>query len=155
MNLEILFKFANGLALIGWLLLVFAPGSKWTRHLLVRPVIPALLAASYPILLLAGLPAFHEGGGFGSLAAVSRLFENKAALFAGWVHYLAFDLLVGSWVAADAQRQGIRHWLIVPALGLTFLFGPIGWLTYQLERLALRKTETRGTKGTRKITSSY
>ena len=39
-----------------------------------------------------------SSGGFSSLADVSALFSNPWLLLAGWVHYLAFDLLVGSWV---------------------------------------------------------
>jgi len=44
-------------------------------------------------------------------------------LLAGWTHYLAFDLFIGGWEVRDAQRRGIPHLLIVPALVLTFLFG--------------------------------
>jgi hypothetical protein len=67
------------------------------------------------------------------------LFQNRAMLLAGWVHYLAFDLFVGSWEVRDAQRIGIAHYLVVPCLVLTFLFGPAGWLLYLLIRnVALR-----------------
>ncbi len=132
MKIEILFRLLNTLALAGWLLLILAPNSKWTRHLLFRPVIPAILALCYPIFLANGIPAFRAGGGFGSLAAVSRLFENPMALLAGWTHYLDFDLLIGTSIVADAQKREISRWLITPALVLTFLFGPIGWLVYQL-----------------------
>jgi hypothetical protein len=30
----------------------------------------------------------------------------------------------------DARARGIRHWLVVPCLALTFMFGPVGWLLY-------------------------
>ena len=59
-----------------------------------------------------------------------RLFGDEALLLAGWVHYLAFDLFVGSWEVRDAQRLGIPHLLVVPCLVLTFLFGPVGLLLY-------------------------
>src|SRR4051812_21348401 len=51
-------------------------------------------------------------------------------LLAGWTHYLAFDLFVGRWEVRDAQRRGIPHLLITPALVLTFLLGPAGFLFY-------------------------
>lgn len=51
-------------------------------------------------------------------------------LLAGWVHYLAFDLFIGSWEVRDAQRHGLSHLLVVPCLALTFLFGPVGLLLY-------------------------
>ena len=47
----------------------------------------------------------HWGpGGFGSLAEVRQLFERPGLLAAGWLHYLAFDLFVGTWIARDAAQ---------------------------------------------------
>jgi hypothetical protein len=62
------------------------------------------------------------------------LFQNKWLLLAGWIHYLAFDLFIGSWQVRDAAKQGISHWLVIPCLALTFMFGPIGLLLYFLLR---------------------
>jgi len=55
-------------------------------------------------------------------------------LIAGWVHYLAFDLLVGSWIVKDAQEKQIHHGWIVPILVMTFMFGPLGWASYVVLR---------------------
>ena len=52
------------------------------------------------------------------------------SLLAGWVHYLVFDLFVGSWEVSDARRLGIPHLFVVPCLILTFLLGPCGLLLY-------------------------
>jgi hypothetical protein len=46
------------------------------------------------------------------------------------VHYLAFDLFVGGWQVRDAAQRGVPHLALVPALALTFLFGPVGLLVY-------------------------
>ena len=73
-------------------------------------------------------------GGFSSLDGVASLFANRWLLLAGWTHYLAFDLLVGGWEVRDARERGIPHLLVVPCLALTFMFGPAGWLLYQLIR---------------------
>ena len=60
-------------------------------------------------------------------------------LLAGWIHYLCFDLFIGSWEVRDAKAQGISHWLVIPCLFLTFMFGPVGLLLY----FALRAVRTR------------
>ena len=73
-------------------------------------------------------------GGFSSLDGVASLFANRWLLLAGWTHYLAFDLLVGVWEVHDSRERGIPHLLVVPCLALTFMFGPAGWLLYQLIR---------------------
>ena len=57
----------------------------------------------------------------------------------GWTHYLAFDLFIGGWEVRDAQSRGISHLLVVPALVLTFLFGPAGLLLYLAVRWLARQ----------------
>jgi hypothetical protein len=77
-------------------------------------------------------------GGFGSIAEVRSLFQSDAALTAGWLHYLAFDLFVGTWIVRDGSQRGVWGLALVPSLILTFLFGPAGFLLYSLTRLAFR-----------------
>jgi hypothetical protein len=131
-NPNLLFKLANNAALIGWILLIFLPRWRWSARLIAPVLVPALLAALYSWLVVTQFG--HSPGGFSSLTSVALLFQNRAMLLAGWVHYLAFDLFVGSWEVRDSQAAGIRHYLVVPCLILTFLFGPAGWFLYFLIR---------------------
>jgi hypothetical protein len=137
MTPEQLFSILNLVAMAAWLPLVFLPRARWATNV-IPAMIPFLLGIIYVVLLTVALP--QGEGGFSSLSAVSALFENPWALLAGWVHYLAFDLFVGGWEVRDARRRGIPHLLVVPALLLTFLFGPGGLLLYLVIRsLARRK----------------
>lgn len=138
MKAEYLFSIVNSIALLGWILLAAAPGWIWTRRI-VWTAIPLLLSAAY--LMLVVLFFGQAEGGFGSLEAVMRLFTNKNVALAGWIHYLAFDLLVGSWEVKDALEKNISHWLVVPCLLLTFLLGPIGFLAYNGVRFFAAKGE--------------
>jgi hypothetical protein len=135
MSPEQLFSLCGMLVLPGWLLLVFLPRWKWTARLVCPVVIPLILACVY--LWLVATTFGRTPGGFGSLAEVSQLFQNPRALLAGWIHYLAFDLFIGSWEVRDAQRVGLHHLLIVPCLVLTFLFGPVGLLLYFVLRASI------------------
>jgi hypothetical protein len=130
MSPDAIFTVANAAVLPGWLLLIFAPGWTYTRRL-VPAVIAVPLALCYVYLL-----ATHWGdaGDFNSLAGVGRLFADPYVLLGGWIHYLAFDLFVGAWIARDAQRAGIPHLAILPCLLLSFLLGPAGLLLYWLIR---------------------
>lgn len=128
MSAEQLFSLCGFLAMPGWLILVFAGRRRWAAPLVCGAVIPLLLAITY-----AGLVAANWGGhrgGFGSLAEVTQLFSNPWILLAGWVHYLCFDLFIGSWEVRDSQAHGIPHLAVIPCLILTFLFGPVGLLLY-------------------------
>jgi hypothetical protein len=98
-------------------------------------VVPAMLAVAYILLIWGGRDAF-EHGGFGSIDELRTLFANDSALAAGWLHYLAFDLFVGSWIVLDGLERGVPRLLLLPCLPLAFLFGPSGLLLYFLLRLA-------------------
>ncbi len=69
---------------------------------------------------------------FNSLDGVMNLFTDRTTVTAGWVHYLAFDLFTGLWIKNNSVKHGISHWIIIPCLLLTFMFGPMGLLLYYL-----------------------
>jgi hypothetical protein len=125
---ELLFSVANAVAVAGWLLLAALPRRRWVADIVTGLAIPALLALVYTAIVVVAFRGSQ--GGFSSLPDIARLFGNPWLLLAGWVHYLAFDLFVGSWEARDARERGIPHRLVLPCLALTFLFGPAGWLLY-------------------------
>lgn len=136
------FSFAGLLAMAGWLALVAALFVQRARPIAwpaAQFVIPAILAATYVLLIAQGRDGFAEGG-FGSIAEVRALFQNDSALAAGWLHYLAFDLFVGAWISRDGIARGVPALLILLCLPLTFLFGPAGLLLYLLVRLGLGRT---------------
>lgn len=123
------FSGANLLAISGWLLLLLAP--RWRAgQALAGLLIPVLLSLGYIVLIAV---YWHEAqGGFSSLDDVAALFAWRPLLLAGWAHYLAFDLLIGAWLLRRSQRAGLPHWVMLPVLVLTFLFGPVGYLLYCL-----------------------
>jgi hypothetical protein len=128
MTAEQVFSISNFVALAGWLVLVIAGRSRWAAALVTGAILPLILAVLY-----GGLVMTHwseTAGGFGTLAGVQALFSNHWLLLAGWVHYLAFDLFIGSWQVRDAREHQIPHWAVVPGLILTFVFGPVGLLLY-------------------------
>jgi hypothetical protein len=141
MSAETLFSAANFFALAGWLLLVFAPRWRWTDRLVLSGGFSLVLAVVYLVLLVLFFRSAE--GGFGSLEQVGMLFREPFMLLAGWIHYLAFDLFVGSWEVRDARRRGLPHLLVIPCLGLTFLFGPVGLLAYSGVRALGRGSEAK------------
>ena len=139
------FAVANPLAAAGWLLLavsLFVPAAGvWRGRLrwLAGRALPLLLSAGYVAALVASWGS-APGGGFASLQAVGLLFASPGVLLAGWLHYLAFDLLVGRWSVDDAQANAVPVGWVLPCLLLIFMFGPAGLLVYVLLRVRLRRT---------------
>jgi hypothetical protein len=123
-----IFSIANTVALGAWILLIVLPRQRWVSGTLAPTAMPALFAVLYVAIIVTQWKG--SAGGFSSLSAVATLFTQPWLLLAGWIHYLTFDLFVGSWEVRDARERGIPHLAVVPCLLLTFMFGPAGWLAY-------------------------
>lgn len=142
MSPDTVFSLASSAAMAGWLLLILAP--RWAALVaFIRFGLIGALSLTYAVLIFVYFFRV-EGGGFGSIAEVRALFTSDPVLVAGWVHYLAFDLFIGTWIAVEADKRGYDRLLQVPVLIATFLFGPIGLLLFTLTRateaaLPLRK----------------
>jgi hypothetical protein len=123
------FKIVGMLAMPMWILLIFLPKWKVTRFLIDYKIIPIVLSVIYAIYIAKSL---ITGGmmDFGSLQSVMQLFTVENAVLAGWVHYLAFDLLVGMWIVNQNKELNIHPILLAPCLLGTFLFGPVGFLVF-------------------------
>ncbi len=126
--LDALFSLANTAALLAWVALIAMP--RWAR---LRRAIQAVVVLGLCLLYTVLIQVYFfrvPGGGFGTLGAVQQLFTLREVALAGWVHYLAFDLFVGLWIARRADRMGLSRWLQAPVLATTFMFGPIGLLLF-------------------------
>ena len=144
---ETVFAAAGALAMLGWLALALSPArAPWAAaaRAFAGLWIPALLAVVYVVLFARNGMA---DGGYGSLDEVRRLFAVPELLTAGWLHYLAFDLFVGAWIAGRAAELGLPHLALLPLLVLTFLFGPAGLLAFVALRafIAWQRRTTRAT----------
>jgi len=135
MNFPLLFSVASTAALLGWVVLALAPRGPTVLAGLQYGLVGAL-AIAYAGLALA---FFYraQGGGFGSIAEVRALFQSDAALVAGWIHYLAFDLFVGIAIAREADVLRMPRLLQGLLLLATFLFGPVGLLLFYGARAAI------------------
>jgi len=138
MSPDSVFQTCSTIAMVGWLvLLIISPfWSSFDKFLI--GIIITLFAIVY-IWLIFQVFQPEDFEKFCSLNGVMELFTDKTAVTAGWVHYLAFDLLTGIWIKKNALKYNIPHLILVPCLLLTFMLGPIGLLLYLLVRLIKTK----------------
>ena len=75
---------------------------------------------------------------FSSLNGIVTLFKKATpeSAAAGWLHYLAFDFWVGTWIIKHSRKEEISNKIIVLPLLFTFILGPVGILFYSLILLA-------------------
>jgi hypothetical protein len=142
MTPETAFQYANLLVLPQWIMMIVAPRWRMTQQLAQWLPIPMILAVMY-LYWLFNTPAPANGQGidfraFSTLAGVQSLFTGaKEAVLAGWIHFMAFDLVAGSYILRDGQARGIHHGWLIPCLLLCFVLGPSGLLLYGILRLVL------------------
>jgi hypothetical protein len=144
-NWELIFTIANNWALVMWLILAFAP----RREMVMKGVFyggVGLLSLTYAVIIIPLLTGLIDGGGsggppdFGSLAGVKALLATDGGATIGWIHYLAFDLFVGMWVARNADNYGFARWIQVPILFFVLMLGPLGLVLYLLLRFTRHNT---------------
>jgi len=132
MSFEQGFSFASTCAMLGWLALTLLP--RWPALLsALKFGLIGLLSVAYAVLIMVYFFRI-QGGGFGSITEVRQLFLTDGGLLAGWIHYLAFDLFIGIWIAERADRANISRLLQAPMLVGTFMFGPLGLLMFYITR---------------------
>ena len=132
-----LFSTVNTIALISWIVLLIFPFSQLVKKLLLGLVVIGF-ALLYAFLITQTFDA-DAMESFGSLSGIASMFQNETALLAGWVHYLAFDLMVGLYITRNAEKYGINRFVLIPCLFFTFMLGPIGLLLYFIIRIAYTK----------------
>lgn len=136
MNWDAIFGAANMVALIAWVALVFLP--RWPALLsALLYLIVGCLSLTYAVGLIGIMTGtFDAVGGdgsanFSSIEGVRAVFASDGGITVGWIHYLAFDLFVGIWIARDADAKDFSRFLQAPILFFTLMAGPLGlflWL---------------------------
>ncbi len=130
MNPDLIFQFANTFVLIGWILLIFFP--KWPHTIMMsRTFVVVPLGLLYAFLVLSSIAAFDPNQ-FSTLAGVKALFADDLAVVVGWIHYLAFDLFVGTYIVSEGVKLKMNRVLYTICLPFTFMFGPVGLLLFML-----------------------
>ena len=134
---DFVFKGANYLAMAAWVVLILLPRRPLAMSVIMYLGV-GLLSMVYAVGLLSIVGGLVDpvgsGGGeanFSSIEGVRAIFSSDGGVTVGWVHYLAFDLFVGLWIARDADAKGFSRILQAPILLATLMAGPLGlfvWL---------------------------
>lgn len=121
-----------------WLFIAVAP--KWKHTAKLSLVFPFLYGALYSLTVFSLIFFPEKGfeanpdGNFESLQGIIALFDDPTNLFAGWVHFMCFDALVGRWIVLDSQERRasilVHILMVVPCLCVVIIAGPLGWLLY-------------------------
>ena len=137
MDWPTIFSIANLSAMLAWVALIFGPRRE-IMFTILREGAVGLLCLFYAVLLIYLMAVAPQQGSdesdFTTIEGVRAIFATDIGLTLGWVHYLAFDLFVGLWVARNADEIALSRIVQAPILLATFLFGPFGLLIHLIVR---------------------
>ena len=73
------------------------------------------------------------------LEKLMDLFSNELFLLIFWIHFLAINLFVGSWVSRDAPKYNMPKIFSAISLILIYFTGPLGLVVYWFIRIFFAK----------------
>ena len=140
---EVIYLWANLIVLPLWLLLIFLPSSNLSKVLINSITIPLLFSiayiyAAYQIFLLE-IPIYTAFNLYQGIDELYSLFADEGFLLIFWLHFLAINLFVGSWIARDGVRNNIAKKIIFLPLILIYFTGPVGLLLYWIIRMVFAR----------------
>lgn len=126
----VIFEAANLLIMPAWLAMLLAPRHRFTPRLALYT--PVALALTYAALVAPQMKQLLPLLAKPTLGEIAALLGTPAGATIAWLHFLAFDLLIGRWILL--QSQDLPRWRTAPILVLTLLFGPLGWALHFLTK---------------------
>ena len=143
LNYENIYLIANWGIIPFWLLLIIIPNSKITQFFVNSIILPIILSTAYIYVLyqsiLLGEPFLDIFKLYLSLDNLYTIFATESFLLFFWIHFLALNLFLGSWVSRDSVRYNIPRKIILIPLILIYLTGPLGLVLYWLFRIFYSK----------------
>ena len=143
LTFEYIYLWANFGILPFWLMLMFIPKSRLTQISVNSIILPLILATAYvyviyQTILLDETP-FVFFKLFLSLENLYTIFATESFLLVFWLHFVALNLFLGSWVSRDGVKYNISRGLVFVPLLLIFFTGPLGLVLYWIIRVFYSK----------------
>ena len=143
LTLDNIYLWTNFGVLPFWLMLIFLPGSKFTQFLVNSIITPLILSATYVYVAYQAIlleESFLEMFKiYVSLSDLYAVFSTESFLLIFWLHFLAINLFLGSWVSRESLKYQIPRVIRLVSLILIYFTGPIGLIFYWLFRIFFAK----------------
>jgi len=143
LTFENIYSWAN-LALIPfWLMLIIIPSSKFTQFFINSIILPLILSVAYVYIIyqtiLLDEPIFDVFKLYLGIDNLYTLFATESFLLVFWLHFLALNIFVGSWMSRDGVKYSMPRKLVIFPLILVYFTGPPGLVLYWVIRVFYAK----------------
>ena len=143
LTFENIYLWTNFGVLPFWLMLIFIPNYKITKIFTNSIILPLILASAYIFIIYQAIlleePIFDVLKLYLSLDNLYTLFATESILLVFWLHFLALNLFLGSWVSIEGVKYNMPRSLVFFPLILIYFAGPTGLVLYWIIRVFYAK----------------
>ena len=126
-----------------WIMLIIIPNSKVTQFFVNSIILPLILSTAYVYVIYQSIlldePIFDIFRLYLSLDNLYTVFSTESFLLIFWLHFVALNLFLGSWISRDGIKYNMRRGLIFVPLILVYFTGPLGLVLYWIVRVFYAK----------------
>ena len=126
-----------------WLMLIFIPNSKFTQFFVNSVIAPLILSVMYVYIIyqtfLMDEPILDIFKIYFTLENLYTIFATESFLLVFWLHFLALNLFLGSWISRDGVKYNMPRGLVSVPLILVYFTGPLGLVLYWIVRVFYAK----------------
>ena len=143
LTFEVIYLWTNLGIIPFWLMLIIIPNSKVTQIFINSIILPLILSAAYVYIIYQAIlldePLLDIFKLYLSLDNLYTVFATENFLLIFWLHFVALNLFLGSWVSRDGVKYNISRKLVFIPLILIYFTGPPGLVLYWLVRVFYSK----------------
>ena len=122
-----------------WIMLIIIPNSKVTQFFVNSIILPLILSTTYIYVIyqtvLLDEPISDIIRFYLSLDSLYTVFATESFLLIFWLHFVALNLFLGSWISRDGIKYNMSRSLIFVPLILVYFTGPLGLVLYWIIRV--------------------
>ena len=126
-----------------WLMLIIIPNSKVTQIFINSVILPLVLSAAYVYVIYQAVlldeQIFAIFKLYLNLDNLYTIFATESFLLIFWLHFLALNLFLGSWISRDGVKYNITRGVVFVPLILIYFTGPVGLVLYWIIRVFYAK----------------
>ena len=126
-----------------WFMLIIIPDSKFTTFFVNSVILPLILSTAYIYVIYKAIlleePIFDTFKIYLSLENLYTIFATESSLLVFWLHFLALNLFLGSWISRDGVKYNMPRGLVFVPLILVYFTGPLGLVLYWIIRVFYAK----------------
>ena len=142
-TLETVYLWLNYGVIPIWIVLIFFPNSKLNQIFISSIFLPLIFSIIY-IYFIYQLIYLDESiitsfSLYLGIIELTDLFSDERFLLLFWIHFLAINLFLGSWVSRDAIKYNISKFFLGLSLILIYFVGPVGLVFYWFVRIFFAK----------------